>query len=256
MINYDLELQCYNSVLRLAYAIGPSDHVLDIGCGTGRTTCDAARIASRGAVLGLDRSNEMIDRARERTRAEGITNVTYECADVEQYSFCHESFDVAISRFGTMFFVDPVAAFSNVGRALHRSGRLVMMVWQNLERNEWAVLVQQALDANIPSPAPRATALQAFSLGDPASGRRVLYEAGFADVTFAEVHEPVYYGADIDAALAFVLQFSTVQEMVGSLPDTARNHAIGRLRDLMVAHHCHDGVWLDARAWIVTARRI
>ena len=119
-----------------------------------------------------------------------------------------------------------------------------------------ALLKQQALDANIPSPAPRATALQAFSLGDPASGRRVLYEAGFADVTFAEVHEPVYYGADIDAALAFVLQFSTVQEMVGSLPDTARNHAIGRLRDLMVAHHCHDGVWLDARAWIVAARRI
>ncbi len=255
MIDYDLELRCYNPALRQAYGIGRSDHVLDIGCGTGQTTCDAARLASCGAVLGLDRSQEMINRARERARAEGIKNVTYECADVEQYLFRHERFDVAISRLGTMFFADPVIAFSNIGRALHRNGRLVMMVWQSRERNEWAVLIQQALDGKLPSPGHRATALQAFSLGDPAGARRILDDAGFADVTFADVYEPVYYGADADAALAFVLQFSTVQETLGSSPDTTRERSIGRLRNLMAAHHQRDGVWFDARAWIVTARR-
>jgi ubiquinone/menaquinone biosynthesis C-methylase UbiE len=255
MLDYDLELQRQNRALRLAYGIARSDHVLDIGCGTGQTTCDAARLASCGAVLGIDRSKEMIDRARERTRAEGIENVTYECADAEQYSFCDGCFNVAISRFGTMFFADPVIAFSKIGRALHRNGRFVMMVWQKLERNEWAVLIRQALEGEIPLRQHRAADSQPFSLGDPAPVRRVLKDAGFADVTFDEVHEPVYYGSDSDAALEFVSQFSLVQETIASLPETTRERSIGRLCDLMATHLRHDGVWFDARAWIVAARR-
>ena len=74
-------------------------------------------------------------------------NVTFARADAQVHHFPQQHFDLAISRFGTMFFGDPVAAFSNIGRALRPAGRLVMMVWQARELNEWAVVIRQCLEA-------------------------------------------------------------------------------------------------------------
>ena len=87
-----------------------------------------------------------IERARELARAEGLRNVTFEQADAQVHRFPRERFDLAISRFGTMFFADPVAAFANIGRALRPAGRLVMMVWQAHDRNEWDVAIRQSLE--------------------------------------------------------------------------------------------------------------
>src|SRR5262249_26983602 len=110
--------------------IGLRDHVLDIGCGAGQTTRQAARSARHGSALGIDVSALAVERARELARAEGLRNVTFERADAQVWRFPQGRFDLAISRFGTMFFDDPVAAFANVRRALRPAGRLVMMVWQ------------------------------------------------------------------------------------------------------------------------------
>jgi SAM-dependent methyltransferase len=101
MIDYDLELRHLNDVLRRSYGIRASDRVLDVGCGTGQTTREAARLATAGAVLGIDRSDAMIERARALARAAGLGNVEYECADVERHALPREGFDVVISRFGT-----------------------------------------------------------------------------------------------------------------------------------------------------------
>jgi ubiquinone/menaquinone biosynthesis C-methylase UbiE len=86
------------------------------------------RLANVGSALGIDISASAIERARELTQAQTIRNVTFECADAQVHRFPREHFDLAISRFGTMFFADPVAAFGNIRRALRRGGRLVMMV--------------------------------------------------------------------------------------------------------------------------------
>jgi SAM-dependent methyltransferase len=255
MIDYDLELRHLNDVLRRSYGIHASDWVLDVGCGTGQTTREAARLATAGAVLGIDRSDAMIERARALARAAELGNVEYECADVERHALPRERFDVAISRFGTMFFDHPVAAFANIRSALRPDGRLVMMVWQQHDRNEWATSIEHALvpgeAGNAPSPAAR----QPFSLGDPDAVRRTLDSAGFAALTFDEVRAPVYYGSDADAAFEFVSQFAVVQETAARLDVGQRDRALHRLRQLVAAHRRDDGVWFDARAWIVAARR-
>jgi ubiquinone/menaquinone biosynthesis C-methylase UbiE len=142
---YDAELRRHNQVLRRACGVQPNDHVLDIGCGTGQTTRQAARTAQAGSALGVDISAPAIERARELARAAGLDNITFEHANAQDHRFSPERFDLAISRFGTMFFDDPVAAFANIRRALRPAGRLVMMVWQPHERNEWDVAIHQSL---------------------------------------------------------------------------------------------------------------
>lgn len=106
---------------RRACGVRLHDQVLDIGCGTGQTTRQAARTARAGCALGVDVSAPAIKRARELARAEGLRNVTFEDADAQTHRFPPERFDLAMSRFGIMFFDDPVAAFANIGRGCART---------------------------------------------------------------------------------------------------------------------------------------
>ena len=137
-LDYDAELRLLNEQLRVATGVRSTDRVLDIGCGTGQTTREAARVAESGHALGVDISAGMLDRARKVSEEEGLRNVSYEQADAQVHHFPSEHFDLCISRFGTMFFTDPVAAFTNIGEALRPAARLVLMVWQDQDRNEWA----------------------------------------------------------------------------------------------------------------------
>lgn len=254
--DYDAELRLHNEVLRRACRVRPGDHVLDIGCGTGRTTREAALAARAGRALGVDISGPAIERARELTRAEGIRNAAFECADAQVHPLPRERFDVAISRFGTMFFADPVAAFANIALAMCAGGRLVMIVWQADEANEWDVAIRQALaepgaPVNLPPPGP-----DPFSLADPPAARRTLTDAGFASVTFTDVQVPVHYGRDVAAALDWARGFRSTREVLEQLDPAAATRAIGRLREMLTAHLGDDGVWFDSRAWLITARRI
>ena len=251
-VDYDAELRLHNQMLCRAYDIRPDDHVLDVGCGAGQTTRDAARLAVAGHVVGIDVSAPMIERARRLTQAAGLDNVTFEHADAEAQHFPAECFDVVISRFGTMFFRDPVAAFTNIARATRPDGRLVMMVWQEHERNEWSVSIQRAV-AGLPT-APSGT-LDPFSLADPATTERVLDRAGFGAVTFKDVHAPVYYGPDVAAALEWVCGFSCVRDALQRLDAASSESTRQQLRETLGAHAGAEGVWFDSRAWIVTARR-
>ena len=133
---YDATVRRHSRRLLEAARISADDRVLDIGCGCGETTRDAARFAASGLVLGVDLSARMIEWARERARAEGLTNVRFEQADAQVYPFEREGFDLAISRFGAMFFADPVAAFRNIGRALRPGGRAA----KGGSRFRWVVL--------------------------------------------------------------------------------------------------------------------
>jgi SAM-dependent methyltransferase len=249
--DYDAELQLHDEVLRRAYDVQPWHHVLDIGCGTGQTTREAARVAQTGSASGVDIRASAIERAREFAQQQGVRNVTFECADAQVHHFPQERFDLVISRFGTMFFADPVAAFANIRLALCPAGRLVMAVWQASERNEWDVAIRQALAGpKVPS-----AGLEPFSLADPPTTTAILDAAGFADVTITDLSEPVYYGPDLPAALAWVQGFRYVGDALGRLNPAAVAHALERLRDVLSAHMSDTGIWFGSRAWIVTARR-
>ena len=150
-----------------------------------------------------------------------------------------------------MFFDHPGTAFANVGRALRAGGRLVMMVWQGRDRNEWEAAIRRSLSG----PAAVSTGLDPFSLADPTAVRAILDAAGFADVTFTDVREPMYFGPDVGAALDWVRGFASTTDVLGRLDPAAAARALGRLRDMLAAHMSGDGVWFDSRAWLVTARR-
>ena len=214
--SYDAELRLHNAVLRRIWGIQSRDHVLDIGCGTGQTTREAARMAQAGSALGVDISAAAIERARELARAEGLGNVSFERGDVQVHRFPPERFDLAVSRFGTMFFDDPGAAFANIGRALRPAGRLVMLVWQAPERNEWDVAIHQSLRGPEGPVAVASEGPDPFSLADPPTVAGILEAAGFASVTFTDVHEPVYYGSDVAAALDWGPRLHLRQPSIGA----------------------------------------
>lgn len=252
---YDAELRRHNQVLRRACGVQPQDNVLDIGCGAGQTTREAARTAREGSVLGVDIRAPAIERARKLARAEGLCNVTFEHANAQVHRFEPERFDLVMSRFGTMFFDDPVSAFANLRRALRPAGRLVMMVWQPHERNEWDVSIHHSLAGPEEPVAAASAGLDPFSLADPPTVKHILGAAGFATITFTDVHEPVYYGPDVATALDWVRGFTHTSEVLKRLDPAAAARAVERLSEALTAHLSDDGVWFDSRAWIITACR-
>ena len=251
---YDAELRAHHEHLRAAYGIGRGDEVLDIGCGTGLTTREAGRAAAPGRVVGIDVSARMLERARELTAVERLENVSYELGDAQVSRFDRERFDVALSRFGTMFFSDPVAAFANIASALRPQGRLVLLVWQHRELNEWALAIDTALGAAAERPPPPGA--DPFSLGDAGTTKEMLELAGFQAVGFDEIREPVLYGHDIDAALEFVCGFQATSSALAGMSRDDAARAVYRLRETLEGHYRDAvGVAFDARSWLVTGRR-
>jgi SAM-dependent methyltransferase len=250
---YDAELRAHHEHLRAAYGISAGDEVVDIGCGTGLTTREAARAAAPGRVVGVDVSERMLERARQLTAADRLDNVWYELGDAQVHRFDAAGFDVAISRFGTMFFADPAVAFANIAAALRPGARLVLLVWQRREDNEWMRAIDAALGDAAQSPQPGA---DPFSLGDPEATARILEGAGFDGIRFEDVREPVLYGHDLDAALAIVRGFQDTSAALSSLSDAEAARAVERLRETLAAHYRDErGVALDSRSWLITARR-
>jgi SAM-dependent methyltransferase len=172
--------------------------------------------------------------------------VGFECADAQVYRFTPERFDLAMSRFGTMFFSDPASAFANIRRGLRVDGRLVMLVWQANDHNEWDVAIRKCIGAAL---APKG--LDPFSLADPSAVTEILETAGFADVEFADVGEPVYYGPDVDTALDWVSGFISTRQALEQLDTAEAAGALRRLRAALAEHVADDGVWFNSRAWIV-----
>jgi SAM-dependent methyltransferase len=254
LFDYDAELRLHNERFRVAVGVRPHDRVLDIGCGTGQSTREAARAAAAGSALGVDISAGMLDRARQLSDDEGLRNVTFQQADAQVHRFRPAHFDLCISRFGTMFFADPVAAFTNIARAVRPAARLVLMVWQSRERNEWSVEIHRAI-AGTATATPPASGQDPFSLADPAGTEGILAAAGFVDINFADVHEPVYYGLDSATAYHTVLCLREPRDLLANLDAATAQRARERLRAALAAHETGSGVYFDSRAWIITARR-
>jgi ubiquinone/menaquinone biosynthesis C-methylase UbiE len=249
--DYDYELRAYNERLRVAAGLVVGERVLDVGCGAGQSTRDAGRAVAPGQVLGIDLSAALLERARQSTAEERLDNVRYVQADAQVHPFAAGEYDVAISRFGVMFFADPVAALRNIAHAVRPGGRLVLLVWQRREDNAWVTAVDDALARPV---APRA-ALDAFSLGDPTATRRLLEAAGLRDVHLDDVREPVFYGRDTASAMAWVQGFSTTQDALARLPPDDAARAVERLHATLDAHlDAEAGVVFDSRGWMITAR--
>jgi SAM-dependent methyltransferase len=157
---------------------GPG-RALDVGCGTGGTTLAIARrLGPAGAVVGVDVSAPMIEAARAR----GST-ATFVCADAQRYAFEPASFDLILSRFGVMFFDDPVRAFANLRRAARDGASLRVIAWRSPQENPFMTTAERAAAPLLPNvPARLPDAPGQFSFADPDRVRRILDESRWADV--------------------------------------------------------------------------
>lgn len=236
-----------------AAALAETDHVLDIGCGTGEMTRLAAGRAAHGRALGVDLSNLMVDIARQRAVHEGVVNAQFEVGDVQTYPFTPSAFDVAVSHFGAMFFNDPVAAFHNVAEALRPGGRLVLVCPQAMERCDWYVGPLSALLGHAPTMTEAPS--QMFSLAKPARVQAVLGNAGFVDIRLEPQDAALRFGPDAESAAKFYVGSGPVRAFLERRPDVAAEQAESILVSAVAPYLSEDGIRIPGRHWLVTAHR-
>lgn len=252
---FDASMNRYLEPLLAAAALQSGERVLDIGCGNGATTIEAARRSTPGRAMGLDLSAAMLAVARARALDQRVLNIEFVQADAQAYHFEPGAFDVVLSRFGVMFFAEPEAAFANIARAVRPGGRAAFAVWQTAEVNPWMRVIGAALAPGGVPPTPPPGAPGPFSLGDPDRLRSLLEGAGFAKVTVTAVSHPMAFGRDLDAAYDFARGLPGARAMLKTLDDAARKDGLSKLRAALEAHRTPDGVLLDSIAWLVGAVR-
>jgi SAM-dependent methyltransferase len=234
----------------------PGERFVDIGCGAGATTFAVGRrVGPAGSVLGVDLSGPLLEIASQRSSNEQITNVLFVKADAASYRFEPGSVDGVVSRFGVMFFDDPVRAFGQVGHALCPGGRLTFVCWQEVLANEWVTVPGAAIVQHLPMPQlddPGAPGL--FALADADLVRSMLKQAGFGHIEIEPLVLPQRFDDNSDDAISFMLQTQIAARMLAGANPQQVDAVVSSVRAALETHARGDGVYLDGAAWLVTAR--
>jgi SAM-dependent methyltransferase len=236
-------------------ALTSGEAVLDLGCGCGATTLGAARaVGATGSALGVDLSAPMLDVARQRARERGLDNVRFEQADAQTAAFPDGAYDVVVSRFGTMFFADELAAFRNVGRAMRPGGRLCIVTWQPLPANPWLTVAGSVLLRYGTAPeVPAGPGM--FAQADPEALAAMLTAAGFGAVVSEPVSLSLRLGADPQEAVEFLAAGGPAAAILETIDAAARAAALDELTSALAEHAGADGVRLGGAIWVTTADR-
>ncbi len=233
-------------------ALDPRDgeRLVDVGCGCGHTSCALAQaVGPSGAVLGVDVSGPMLAVARRHAREMKLSNVRFIEADAQSLDFGPEGYDGVFSRFGTMFFDNAVAAFSNLCRALKPGGRLSFVCWRPREEIEWVTVPLKAALRSLGLPPPNPST--AFSFADPDYTHSVLASAGFTNILITPLD--LKTGGSLDEVME-IIKIGGVGTMIREYRDRA-DAAFADVRSELRKHETPCGVFLNAATWIVTARR-
>lgn len=243
----------HRAVLLRAAALSPGEDVLDLGCGNGALTLQAAGAVAPGRVLGVDLSSAMLANGRARAAAAGLANASFVQADAQVYSFEPASFDVVVSNVGAMFFDDQDAAFTNLGSALKPGGRIALLVWQVLQNNEWLTELRRALALGRDLPTPAVGTPGPFGLADPDHTRDLLARTGYGSISIEDVRPPMRVGDDVESAYSFVSRIGNTRGLLDDLSGEDRATALKNLRSILAEHATAQGVFLGAASWLVTA---
>ena len=234
--------------------------VLDIGCGFGDTTQRIAElIGPDGEAVGVDAAPRFIEDAIRESEQAGIANARFLVVDVQETLSGEGNFDVAFSRFGTMFFANPVAAMRNVRSALTPGGRLLMVVWRQRSDNAWLYRAQTIVEGIVARPEEYdepTCGPGPFSMANADTTSEILLSAGFEDVTLRRCDLPIGIGADLDEAIEMVMALGPAGEILRLAGERAA-HLHGRVEAALregLAEFTVDGTLrAPASTWIVSA---
>jgi ubiquinone/menaquinone biosynthesis C-methylase UbiE len=240
--------------------IAQGARALDVGCGWGDTAIALARkVGPSGSVLGLDCCDAFLEKGRTDARAAGLANVRFVAADVQTYRF-QPDFDFCFSRFGMMFFSNPVAAMRNIRSALKPGGRLMFITWRTIEDNPWVGIPKKLVLNVLPPPGENAQTCGPgpFSMASPEVVTAQLRAAGFEDEHFERTDGPVMIGATVEQAMDFQLALGPAGEIfreAGAEAEQRRQEIEDALRTEL-SHHLKDGkVYMQSSSWAITARK-
>ena len=234
----------------------PGERVIDVGCGSGATTnAFAQKVGLSGHVFGIDVSGPMLDRARQVTPKEAP--VDYALADATVYPFDPESFDLLASRFGVMFFADPVRSFANLRRALRPTGRLAFACWREPRENPWMMTPLQAVYQHVPKlPQMAPEDPGPFAFASEERVRRILGEAGFKDIALeaCPLALDLAIGRGLEAAVQGALEIGPASRALDGHPAEVRAAAANTVRETLARFVDGSSVRLPGSIWLVTAR--
>jgi ubiquinone/menaquinone biosynthesis C-methylase UbiE len=255
----DAQLDPFGREAMARLGVARGERVVDVGCGCGQTLLELADLVGpEGRILGVDISEPMLGRARQR--AADRPSVSVSLADAQTYAFAPADFEAAFSRFGVMFFEDARAAFANLRRALVPGGRLAFVCWQDIARNPWADLplraVLRVLGRDTAPELLRPLRPGPFYLSDPDLVRSILAAAGFSDVAVDPYQRPMNLGAasTLEEALAYSRQIGPAARAMADADPGLRPALDAALAGALAPFAGARGVWVDAAAFIVTAR--
>jgi SAM-dependent methyltransferase len=237
----------------------PGQRVLDIGCGFGDTTQRiAGLVGSDGEVVGVDVSPRFIETAVAEAGAAGIENARFQTLDVEGADL-GGPYDLAFSRFGTMFFAGPVAALRNVRRALTPGGRLVMVVWRRRIDNDWLYRAQTIVEGMVSRPEEYdepTCGPGPFSMADADTTTEILRHAGYADIALHRCDLPIVIGRDVEEAIDLAMALGPAGEILRLAGERAA-HLHGEVRSALrsglTEFATPEGLVAPASTWIVAA---
>jgi SAM-dependent methyltransferase len=231
--------------------VADGDRVLDVGCGTGQVSRQAAA-GPAAHVTGVDLSAPMLNKGRALAEREGIGDITFVRGDAQVYPFEPASYDLAISRFGIMFFGDPVAAFANIGAALRPGGRVAFLSMREPSALGRALA---AMDEHLPPPPPSPDGTSPVSLSDPARIAEVFAAAGFVGVRAEPVEAEQVCGTDAEDAASFFAQWGPIRYALQQAPRDAAERAVAALVPAFRPYEKDGAVRLPGAAQLITATR-